>query len=357
MFLRKQGRRFLLLHSYRDGRGKVGQRRLWCFENARQLERADWSAIRAELSQSCPEIKVDWFGLRSRARQQLAAASTAEEKHDRDARIRKLRQACRAVRRLLADEEDSEVLRLAEKELAELAEAAQDARPHEATVEELLEENALEEARELAFHQLPLGRRAFDRSERVAQPYLKCLELAGDLQERVQRCPTSEAREAYGRQLMLAGRPEEAIEQFGRSRGKGKLFNEGAALLAAGRIREAWPVLLRGMARNPEVQRGLKYRESCWYWESWGEIWSEESKRFVRIAAADPTVRGMLARARGRKARSVMRKWLENLVLERILAKHNEEPCASRKVKLWRKASQRRPRTPVHPRSRGKPGS
>jgi len=31
MFIRKHGRRYLILHSYRDGRGKVCQRRLGHF--------------------------------------------------------------------------------------------------------------------------------------------------------------------------------------------------------------------------------------------------------------------------------------------------------------------------------------
>ena len=67
MFLRKMGRRYLLLHNYRDGSGRVCQRRLGHFERATELRRSltcdDW---RAEFSRKHPDLSVDWERLRER---------------------------------------------------------------------------------------------------------------------------------------------------------------------------------------------------------------------------------------------------------------------------------------------------
>jgi tetratricopeptide (TPR) repeat protein len=71
MFLRRLGRKVLLLHCYRDGEGSVKQRRLAHFDSSEKLKAvlsADgWSEWRARIEAAFPGLQADWQALRSKA--------------------------------------------------------------------------------------------------------------------------------------------------------------------------------------------------------------------------------------------------------------------------------------------------
>ena len=61
MYLRKMGRRFLLLHSQRLGDGRVLQRRLGHFEQGAELRRSlSCARWREQFRKKNPGVSVDW---------------------------------------------------------------------------------------------------------------------------------------------------------------------------------------------------------------------------------------------------------------------------------------------------------
>ncbi|GMU52793.1 MAG: hypothetical protein AMXMBFR33_19390 [Candidatus Xenobia bacterium] len=141
MFLRKSGRKFLLLHSYREGGSRVRQLTLRQFEGVSGLRvaltRAGWRALQEELEQEFPHLEVDWDGLNGKLAEIVGREAIREvEESSREATARGekrreqaidsaeagaqiLRRTARRLRRLLL-ESNPESLRLAGRELNEL---------------------------------------------------------------------------------------------------------------------------------------------------------------------------------------------------------------------------------------------
>ncbi len=141
MFLRKTGRKFLLLHSYREGGSRVRQLTLRRFEGVNgirmALTRAGWRALQEELEQRFPHLQVDWDRLNGKLAEMVGRAE--EDKPSRSSRrgaprrgkrheqaidpaeagAQILRRTVGRLRRLLL-ESDPESLRLAGCELNEL---------------------------------------------------------------------------------------------------------------------------------------------------------------------------------------------------------------------------------------------
>ncbi len=144
MFLRMTGRKFLLLHSYREGGGRVRQLTLQRFEGISGLQmaltRAGWRALQEDLEQRFPQLKVDWDSLRGKLVEMVDKATRGEERPPRSSRrgearnekgceqtldpadegAQVLRRAVGRLRRLLL-QSDPESLRLAGRDLDELA--------------------------------------------------------------------------------------------------------------------------------------------------------------------------------------------------------------------------------------------
>src|ERR1017187_8019565 len=100
MFVKRSGRRCLLLHSVRDGRGKVGHRRLGHFWDAASLERC-----LAALPQGAPELKPDIEQIRRKAHEKLSV-EPSPQRAEPDQRVDKCRKAVRSLLTLLAEEDD-----------------------------------------------------------------------------------------------------------------------------------------------------------------------------------------------------------------------------------------------------------
>src|ERR1017187_8549111 len=104
MFIKRSGRRCLLLHSVRDGSGKVGHRRLGHFWDAASLGRC-----LAALLQGSPEFKPDIERIRRKAHEKLNV-EPFPPRAESDQRVDKFRRFVRSLLTLLAEEDDSQVI-------------------------------------------------------------------------------------------------------------------------------------------------------------------------------------------------------------------------------------------------------
>lgn len=100
MFLRQMGRRILILHSYRDGLGKVCQRRLGHFLDSTSLEKQ-----LDELPGRCPEFAGEWVRLRQRAQALLDSTRPLQP------RERQARKAIQTLLNWLAEGGDPELVK------------------------------------------------------------------------------------------------------------------------------------------------------------------------------------------------------------------------------------------------------
>ncbi len=420
MFLRKIGRQFLLLHSYREGATRVRQLVVERFKGVRELQAGldNWSNLQLHLETRFPGVRVDWDGLhekllhfveresgnrldaplQSSPKSSSPEAATGDEPasavnrapHHRGRRqvedgaprdqvclrVKALRRALSRTRRLISQESDPEVLRLVGRDLSQLAaqldlvapveaerverelaaasqieadnpkaarrhlRRAQRLRPWDGQLwrleGELLTrhnrwkgaEKAYREACLLDFHRLPPGRRIVDPGDAEAQGYLLDLdglahalasqcrweEVIPVLRERAQRCPGAGAWEALGSALHRAGKFAEARAQFRKLPDSywRRHYHEAASWLEQGAVMSALPPLLRAMARNdwpsatlPPRKGGPRVnRPDCDYWECFGELWSEESRVFLRAIRDDRLVRFSLSYLGKKRARA-----------------------------------------------------
>lgn len=317
MFLRRMGRRILILHSYRDGRGKVCQRRLGHFSDVAGLE----LELR-ELPQRCANIECDVSRLRARGQELLGA--------EEGPRATSTEQARRALRRLLNWlAEESEVQRLG-PELAVLKARLEEVKPGEAT--------PLARSRS----SLSSRRRRFDPSDPKAQSYLQALdqlaeessnphEAARILGERVIACPDSRGLLRYGALLQKLGQHRQAMDYYQRvpdSEGH-RHYNLGAACWQLGDFEQALVHFLQGMARQPEtaealvrVHQGKPARQGTEYWQEYGGLWDDLGRKFLLTIANQHLVRRRVRQAResGIKVRNLVRPSSRVWLLERGLA-------------------------------------
>jgi tetratricopeptide (TPR) repeat protein len=330
-----------MLHSYRDGRGKVCQRRLGHFCDAAGLDRQ-----LAELPGRCPEFAGEVDKLRARGQALLSDGWAGGQP-----RVERMRAAIRSLLRGLAEEKDPEVMGLLAAELEPLRARLEGRGPNEfdrplAEAEEQIHTGDLEGAErnlgELVRATrglLPPGRQCFDPSELQVWPHLQALELLGHvltrqdrlpeaarvMAERVRRCPTAPARLRYGSLLQKLGRPAEALQQYQclpDAEADGH-YHLASLRWQQGLPEEALVHLLRGLLRDPYPMEALARMEggkSVWrgdrYWNQYGDLWTAPARRFAVFICRQHLVRRKLrlARERGVKVRSLVapssRVWL-----------------------------------------------
>ena len=334
MFLRKRGRRFLILHSYRDGRGKVCQRRLGDFVDAAGLSRE-----LLELPRRLPEMEPFLARLQVQGEAMLSQRTSGCSEPEQ--RAQRIRRTARLLSTYLAEEGDPEVLRQVAAELHDL----QVKLPAQET-------NPLNRSRA----RLSPRRRRYDPSDPQAQPYLQALDQEAEqlteqsrlaegaevLAERVKRCPTAEARLAYGALLLKLGRGEEAVEQFGRVADcyGARHYNCAAVSWSRNKPEEALVHLLRGLTREPEVMTALERIEKgkaivqpTDYWQRFGDLWPPEARAFALRICSQTLVRHSMNNTlrRGVQVRELIpassRAWL--------LTAKAELPRSPRKTRQW----------------------
>ncbi len=313
MFLRKRGRRVLILQSFRDGQGRMCQRRCGHFADAAGLERQ-----LEQVSQNCPELTVDRAKLREQAQPLLEGTEFESQR-----RAQRLRKAIRSLLRLLADEDDPDVVNDIAADIDMLRTRLDSDGPGQS--------GHSQEVVEQLRSQLPPRRRRFDPGEVKAQPYLRAVEQLSEalerqdrlaeavevMEERVRACPTPQARLAYGALLQKVGRGLEATEQYARVPNweADRHYNSAAASWQAGCHNEALSHIFRGLQRNPWVVEALKCLEKGGpayqggeYWERFGDLWPPPARKFLLAIRAQLLVgrRLQAERERGVRARNLV---------------------------------------------------
>lgn len=350
MFLRALGNRFFLFHSYRDGLGKVKQRRLHTFVSPEalraHLEPRAWAALQANLTSRCPELSVDWERLRAQAQSMLQASPATR----RPVQKERLQQACRVIARLIDEEPDPGPIL---EELEKLRDRALERAPRLEDARKLVQSGQLPKAESLllaikgsAEALLPVRRTKSDPSESRAQPYLEALDLLAEvyrrsgrlqdalemLQVRLRHCPTPEARTACAILFLQLGHAEAALAQLQQVPGDAaeRWYNEAAVHLSLGQERDALVPILRGLSRDkavakevnrlldPRKVRGQAPGRGAAYWERFGALWTPSARQFLQRVAAEPMVRWYLRLKDGKKARTLVKEFSLEILLEKV---------------------------------------
>ncbi len=275
MFLRRMGRKILLLESYRDGTGRVGQRRLGDFADVDEalghLRDPNW---RDEFGQRFSELGLDWERLIQRALELKATPVSRREARPRP-------QASKGSRRSIWHPDDPE--------------AADQIRALRDTVEQLRNQARLEEACE-------------------AQARLTA------------SFPGAEGWAAYGSLLQRLGRWDEALKQYSKLPLKQSLrhYQIASLMCAQGKQAESLPVLLRALTLDRGVAEGLvriakgfEPWKGADYWERYGEAWDQDGRKFFLAVYNQSLVKMALARAQrlGVKPRTLFREHALSVVL------------------------------------------
>lgn len=351
MFLRRSGRRILLLHSYRDGRDQVCQLRLGHLleeEAAERFESPDW---RAEIEAGLPGVRIKWSHLRERLVELLASGGE---------RVRRARQRedlveerLKALLRALAGETDAKVL---DRVAAALQARARCQAASWKRAEECLEEGDLKAA-EQELRDLVVGSRApldsrrkrFAEKEPEVKSYLLAQARLGQLllqqgrwpecaeveRQRAACCPTREACLDLGAALQRQGKLEAAAIQYSRlpRHSAWRHYNLASAALQAERYEEGLRHLLRGFGRGRGEVFALRHLEAGRtpgsgheYWDRYGHLWGERARRFFLVARAEPLVGYKISSADewGKLPRDLVKGWAFDRLLERVLKKFAE---------------------------------
>ena len=263
MFLRRMGRKILVLHSYRDGTGRVCQLRLADFENAEEAaERLSAPQWQAELQQRYPELSFSWKQLNAK----LAAASqNTPPKRQTATRNseQKLQDTLQTLRRLTREDPNLKarvagaLLDLLEPEIPE---------PTEANNRQTLEERAA----------------LLESQSRLEE----CCRVRARL---ASLFPGESSWADYGECLQRLGRGDEALAQYARLTPRTSLrhYQMASVLLAQDKKREALHHLALGMSRDRAIadalmllQKGKKPAKGGEYWERYGHLWDEPARKF-----------------------------------------------------------------------------
>lgn len=299
MFLRQLGRQVLVLHSYRDGTGKVRQR---CLGRARS--RQEWCELEGRLAQEGER-------LRPRALELLGESGGEVRRRDQ------LEKMAAALLRLLAEGEvptpSLELLRL--RLSGEGGEASQRERSR-----------------------LSPRRKRFDPTEEEARPYLRALEeeavgLQGQgsaclevRRERAQTCRDLQGHTDYAWELGRQGRwglGAEAMLELPLGDAWSN-FNRAALGWQQGELGSCLHHLFRGLARDPrmllDLQKGRGREVASPYWEQYGERWGESGRRFLLWVGEFQKVRYQLWRVarQGVRMRTLVKAHSCKILLEKL---------------------------------------
>lgn len=340
MFLRKRHQRYVLIHSYRDGRGRVRQLRLGHFEGktalALQLEPERWQHWISAFAEDHPEVQVDWQRLRGQAQRFLESNDFEDKARPTkrvltESRVERIERMIRALSSLLDREDEPEVLQRLVPQLEQLLTKA--AAPDD-------ELRGLRERLRQERANLPVRRRSFEPDDPQVIPYLEALQsllegLDGEgnweecvplLAERVQRCPSPQGYADYGAILQLLGRFNEAMAQYEciPNREAVRHYNMAACCFQAGHTEDALEHLLRGLNRDRTVADTIKGMEKGHgldhYWKRYGRLWSQKARSFLQQVYRQFPVRRRLSQVgeRGVQARSLLSVRARGYVLSKL---------------------------------------
>lgn len=358
MFLRKRGRRVLLLHSYRDGQGRVCQARLGHFDEVEEARRClREPAWREDFARRFPHVKVEW----DRVTRQAADTPKNPAKASRSRPL--------AVR---LDEALSTLLRLWAQ--------VEDVRLNEQIADVLRDRLGLAERddRDLETQQwrarARLDPRRSDFRDGAADDYIQTLESRADelktqgrlqeacqvLQEIAHSQPTAERQADHAAALQILGRTDEAIVEYERiSRSSAvRYYNLASIYCKDGRMDKALGNVMSAMLRDRQTAKVLECQRAgrppargLEYWDKFGHLWDPVGRWFMLGAYSQPLVRSRLNKAaeNRRTPRELVTGKARNLLLQRVL--HWDPPKPRPKPKSQAVARRKRSNTASHSES------
>jgi len=288
MFFRQVGRKILLLHSYRDGTGRVCQRRLAHFgdlEEARgQLADPAWQQA---FQERYPDLGLDGPGL---CRKVEALQPSEPPRRPQSPRLnhQKAESALNTLRRLC--EQDPE---LKASIAAGLLQIVQSQPEEEAEVKVRLRQTP------------PQRKELEDLAERLQSEdrLEECCQVRAQL---VARFPEEKSWADYGEMLQRLGRDEQALQQYAKLPRKKSLrhYQMASVLIGQQRLSEGLQHLGLGMNRNRDIadalvriEKGHKPHKGGEYWERYGELWKAPARQFFLAVYKQSLVKMTLARA------------------------------------------------------------
>lgn len=366
MFWRQMGVKVLLLHSYRDGEGKVRQRRLAHFDGPDDFKAAlsadRWSEWQRHVSATFPNLRVDWETLRSKAQELsggLGQRKQREVRHRGGASRTRVSgpapigeprsleahqpvpgepgRLLRRLARCIARERNPVLRKRLAAELGDLrAQCLGDVRPGLEDAEQLIREGRLEAGLSLLEQvvrqhgpgsAVPQRARALELLAEVLQRLDRRESAAAAWRERVRCSPDSGALAEYGAALQRLGRRDEAARQYRRlpRRDHRRHFNLASVSWENGDRQEALEALLQGLLRDRQVGEQLgsvqKGRPVGHYWRCYADLWSSDARRFFEAVYKQPAVRFTLRRMeeRGVRPRQLLPAPTRAMLLERCL--------------------------------------
>ena len=285
MFLRSSGSRILILQSYRDGLGRVRQRRLGGFSTGAELER-QWG----ELHQQFPHQRGQLNRLRKKASHMLQTLPPKGQP-PRRSREAQLRRHARAMLRLLAQG------------------VHLDPAPEFTALRVRLESEEEGAAEKLAEQRLRQGRPQ------------ECADL---LSSAPPRDPETATRQAALWAEM--GRAEEGLrllEKLPKSNPWAQI-NRAALLLRLNKPEQALSCLSKGLALDttvlPDLEQLRKGRAPQGYWSQFAALWDESGRDFLTRLSKQLLVRWRSAQVReGARFHTLVKARSQIWLLERAL--------------------------------------
>jgi tetratricopeptide (TPR) repeat protein len=340
MFLRKRANRILLLHSYRDGAGKVCQARLADFRGGKEarelLASTQW---RREFELRFPGRKVDWSKLAEQARGLPDDTGKPVVSKPLNQRFEA---AFRAFLRLWDQLEDSQ----RRDQVAEtLRERMRLAELPPATPEDCLESGGLEQLQVLEWKsRASLDPRRSSLEDESGETYRKTLARRAELlqaegqaeqarqlwKQLVEVQPSEHHLARYGAILQKLGLLDEAAEQYRRISKKCAVrsYNLASLHLQQNEMDAALIEAMNGMLSDSRIARatgalreGRQPNEGREYWEKFGHLWDPIGRWFLMGTYAQPLVRVRLGRAAEARYRPrvLVRGKARDLLLTRVL--------------------------------------
>lgn len=338
MFLRKRGRRVLLLHSYRDGQGRVCQARLGHFEEVdearRCLRSSQW---REDFARRFPEVKVDWSRVSEQARE-IPKNSTTRPRA-RPLKVR-LEEAFSTFLRLLAQADDPQLTQQIADVVRDRLRLAETQIPEDCL--EKGDESQLEALEWRARAQLEPRRSDFQDGQ--ASLYLKTLarraeilqaegrpaEACQVLEELTRSQPSDDHRADYAAALQALGRTEEASQEYQRIPRDSavRYYNLATIDCKNGHMDKALGHLMKGMLRDSGIARAEKDRREGRqpvggqdYWQKFGHLWDPIGRWFLLATYSQVLVRSRLTRAAEDRVRprELVTGKARQLLLQRVL--------------------------------------
>jgi tetratricopeptide (TPR) repeat protein len=342
MFLRRSGRKILLLHSYRDGSGRVCQLRLDHLEEGQArgnfpgppLERR----ARSPLFQHRNELEPPAHPTEHTP--QRCPPPSAPAKHTPGLVEKRLADLLHT----LNSESDPRVIQrvadAVQQRLRATRASIEEAEAHTQNGDLAAAETTLKDLIIKTRAALPARRKRFHEKDPQAQPYLQAqerlaelLKQQGRLQEcletqrqRVAACPTREAQLDLGAVLQLQGHTEAARQQYARlpQKSSWRHYNLAAAALQNEHYDEALGHLLQAFARGRDVVIALRHleagRQPGWgkdYWERYGHLWSEKARKFFLVTRAQHLVGNRVSNVAERG--KIPRQIIQGVVKQRLL--------------------------------------